>query len=211
MIGNSNDETNLPHKLLLTDTQVLKIGKAFANGLSANIKFSKSQLPKIVRLEGVLCYIPIFGNILSSVAKKRTDIARNLGKKLLDKQIDRFNKEYITGSGITLTNYEIKDIMKVIKSLENRGIWLKGTTRKITSQEGGFLNFYRPLITAGIPLMKSILTPLAESFFLPFRLSTGMLAADAAIQKKIHRSGTTLLIISNEEMKDILKMVKSLE
>ena len=122
MTGNSNDETNLPHKLLLTDTQVLKIGKAFANGLSANIKFSKSQLPKIVQLEGVLCYIPIFGNILSSVAKKGTDIARNLGKKLLDKQIDRFNKEYITGSGITLTNYKIKDIMKVIKSLENRRI-----------------------------------------------------------------------------------------
>ena len=34
--------------------------------------------------------------------------------------------------------------MKVIKSLENRGILLKGTTRKITSQEGGFLNILRP-------------------------------------------------------------------
>ena len=37
--------------------------------------------------------------------------------------------------------------MKVIKSLENRGILLKGTTRKITIQEGGFLNFLRPLMT----------------------------------------------------------------
>ena len=44
----------------------------------------------------------------------------------------------ITGSGITLTNKEIKDIIKVIKSLENRGISLKGTTRKITSQKGRF-------------------------------------------------------------------------
>ena len=35
MIGNSNDETNFLHELLLTDT------KAFANGLSTNIKFSK--------------------------------------------------------------------------------------------------------------------------------------------------------------------------
>ena len=33
------------------------------------------------------------------------------------------------GSGITLTNNEMKDIIKVIKSLENRGILLKGTTR----------------------------------------------------------------------------------
>ena len=42
LIRNSNDETNFPHKLLLTDTQVSKICKAFANGLSANIKFSKT-------------------------------------------------------------------------------------------------------------------------------------------------------------------------
>ena len=41
----------------------------------------------------------------------------------------------VFGIGITLTNNEIKDIMKVIKSLENRGILSKGTTRKITSQE----------------------------------------------------------------------------
>ena len=39
-----------------------------------------------------------------------------------------------------MTNNEIKDIMKVIKSLDNRTISLRGTTRKITSQEGGFLN-----------------------------------------------------------------------
>ena len=40
--------------------------------------------------------------------------------------------------------------MKVIKFLENRGILLKETTRKITSHEGGFLNFLTPLITAEI-------------------------------------------------------------
>ena len=41
LIGNSNDETNFIHKLLLNDTQVSKICKAFANGSSANIKYSK--------------------------------------------------------------------------------------------------------------------------------------------------------------------------
>ena len=41
MIGNSNDETNFPHKLLLTDTQVSSASTAFPNGSSANIKFSK--------------------------------------------------------------------------------------------------------------------------------------------------------------------------
>ena len=48
------------------------------------------------------------------------------------------NKEYITGSGIALANNEIKDIMKVIRSLENRGNLLKGTTRRIACEEGGF-------------------------------------------------------------------------
>ena len=115
-------------------------------------------MSKTVQLGGAFHDICIFGNILSSVAKKGTDLARDLGKNFLYKQIDMFNKEYITGSGITLTNNEIKDIIKVIKSLENREILLKGTTTKITSQEGGFLNFLRPLMTAGLPLMKRLLT-----------------------------------------------------
>ena len=53
------------------------------------------------------------------------------------------------GSGITVTNSEITDIMKVIKYLENRGVLLKGTATEITIQEGGFLNFVRPLMAAG--------------------------------------------------------------
>ena len=49
LMGNSNDETNFPHKLLLTDTQVSEICKAFTNGSSANIKFSKTQLSKMIQ------------------------------------------------------------------------------------------------------------------------------------------------------------------
>ena len=40
-------ENNFPHKLLLTNTQVSKLRKAFANNSSANIKLSKTQLHKI--------------------------------------------------------------------------------------------------------------------------------------------------------------------
>ena len=46
MIGNSNDETNFPDTLLLTKPKVLRLGKAFANNSSANIKLSKNQLHK---------------------------------------------------------------------------------------------------------------------------------------------------------------------
>ena len=48
LIGNSNDETDFPRKILLTDTQVSKIHKAFANGSSTNIKFLKTQLSKMI-------------------------------------------------------------------------------------------------------------------------------------------------------------------
>ena len=47
MVGNSNDETNFPHKLLLTNTQIFKLRKAFGNGSSANITLLKTQLHKI--------------------------------------------------------------------------------------------------------------------------------------------------------------------
>ena len=48
LIEHSNNETNFPHKIFLTDTQVLKIRKAFAKGSTANIKFSKTKLSKII-------------------------------------------------------------------------------------------------------------------------------------------------------------------
>ena len=79
-------------------------------------------------------------------------------------------------------------------------------------------------MTAGLPLMKGALIPLAKSVLLPSGLSAGMSAANAAIQKKkkkkkIHRLGhlseissrTTELIISNEQMEDIMKIVKLFE
>ena len=102
------------------------------------------------------------------------------------------------GLGITLTNNEIKDIIKVIKYLENRGILSKKTNRKIASQEGEFLNFLKLLMTADLPLMKSILTPLAKNVLIIFELIAAV-ASDAA------------LIISNEEMEDITKIIKSFE
>ena len=66
-------------------------------------------------------------------------------------------------------------------------------------------------MAAGLRLMKSVLTPSAKNILLSLGLSAGMSAADASIQKKIYESGTAALIISNEEMVDIMKMANSLE
>ena len=46
VVGNSNNETNFSHKLLLTNRQILSLRKAFANHTSVDIKLSKAQLTK---------------------------------------------------------------------------------------------------------------------------------------------------------------------
>ena len=68
-----------------------------------------------------------------------------------------------------------------------------------------------PLLKPGLPLMKNILKPLAKSVLIPLGLTAVALATDAAIYKKMFGSGTTTLIISNKEMNDILKIIKSFE
>ena len=120
----------------------------------------------------------------------------------VNNKLNELNKKFTTseGSGMMLTNNEIKDI-KVIMSL--------GTTKKNSSQEGRFLNFLRSLMTVGLPLMKNVLTPLAKSVSIPPGLTAAASATDAAIQKKIFASGITL-VISNEEIDDIKEKIKSL-
>ena len=48
VISNSNDQSNSPHKIFLTDSQVSRLHKPFANHSSANTKLSKPQLSKAV-------------------------------------------------------------------------------------------------------------------------------------------------------------------
>ena len=100
MVGNSNDNTNFPHELLLTNRQVANIRKAFANHLSTDIKLSKTQLSKMI-------------------------------------------------------------------------------------QSGGFIGrLLGPLLKTGLPLMKSVIKPLAKSVLIPLGLTAAASAADAGIHKK---------------------------
>ena len=82
-------------------------------------------------------------------------------------------------------------------------------------QSGGFLGrLLGPLLKTGLPLMKIVIKPLAKSALIPLGLTAAALAEDVGIHKKIlgsdHDNSTTL-IISNDEIDDILKIVKSLE
>ena len=64
MVGNSNDNTNFPHELLLTNRQVANIRKAFANHSSIDIKLSKTQLSKMMQSGGFLGRL--FGPLLKT-------------------------------------------------------------------------------------------------------------------------------------------------
>ena len=59
--------------------------------------------------------------------------------------------------------------------------------------------------------MKNVLETLAKSVLIPLGLTTAASTTDAAIHKKVFWAGFTKLIISNEEMNDLMKIVKSLE
>ena len=80
-------------------------------------------------------------------------------------------------------------------------------------QSGGWLGkLLGPLLKTGLPLMENVLTPLAKSALIPLGLTAAAPVADAGIHKKILGSGGhTTLIISNKDMDDLIKIVKSLE
>ena len=80
-------------------------------------------------------------------------------------------------------------------------------------QSGGFLGILLgPLLKTGLPLIKRAIKPLAKSVLIHLGLTTAASAADAEIHKKILGSGhNTTLIISNDEMNDIIEIVKNLE
>ena len=62
-----------------------------------------------------------------------------------------------------------------------------------------------------MPLIGNILKPLAKSTLIPLGLTAAAAATDAAIRKKMFGSGNTILIISDKEVHDIVKIIKSLE
>ena len=79
-------------------------------------------------------------------------------------------------------------------------------------QFGGFLGrFLGPLLKTGLPLIKNVIKPLAQSVLIPLGLTTATSAADAGIHKKILGSGNTVLMISNEERNHIIKIIEALE
>ena len=79
-------------------------------------------------------------------------------------------------------------------------------------QSGGFLGrLLGPLLKTGLSLIGNVLKSSVKIALIPLGLTTATSATDAAIHKKMFRFGFPTPIISNEEMNDIMKIVKSLE
>ena len=87
MIGNSDDKTNFPHKLLLTNRQVANLRKAFANYTSTDIKLSKTQLSKMIQSGGFL------GKLLGALLKT--------GLPLMKSAIQPLSKSVLIPLGLT--------------------------------------------------------------------------------------------------------------
>ena len=81
MIGNSDDQTNFPHKLLLTNRQVANLLQAFANHLSTGVKLSKPQLSKMIQSGEFLCRLP--GPLLKKGLPLIKNVIKPLAKSVL--------------------------------------------------------------------------------------------------------------------------------
>ena len=152
-IKNFNKDEH-PRELLLTTRQNTKLRNALNNNLATDIKLSKAQIKKIIQSGGFL------GKLLSKLAGPLMKIAMSLGVTAAMSAIDGSIQKKIHGSGVKLIIEQeyLKDIMKIIKALENSGILLKGVTKKIENetkeQKGGFLSML--LGTLGASLLGNL-------------------------------------------------------
>ena len=147
-------------------------------------------------------------NKLKSATKNETKVVLRLSSNMISNSNDETNfpHEFI------LTNTQVANLRKAFANNSSTDIKLSKTQLSKMIQSGGFLDrLLGPLLKIGLPLLKNVIIPLAKSVLIALVLTAVTSAADAEIHKKILGSGTTTLIISNDEMKDIIKTVKSLE
>ena len=136
---------------------------------SLNIKLSNSQLSK-----------------LKSAIKNETDVVLRLSSNMIGKSDDNTNFPH----KLLLTNRQVANLRKSFAKNTSTDIKLSKTQLSKIIQSGGFLGKHlRPLLRSRLPLMKSVIKPLAKSVLVPLGLTAAASAADAGIHKKILGSG----------------------
>ena len=113
---------------------------------------------------------------------------------------------------LLLTTRQITKLRNAFNNNMSTNLKLSGAQISKIIESGGFLGrLLGPLLKTGLPLIKNVIKPLAKSVLISLGLTAAASAADAGIHKKILGSGTATLIISNEEMNDVMRIVQALE
>ena len=129
---------------------------------SLNVKLSNSQLNK-----------------LKSAIKNETEIVLRLSSNMIGDNETNFPHELL------LTDRQISSLRKSFANNSSADIKLSKTQLSKMIQSGGFLGkLLGPLLKTGLPLIKSVIKPLAKSVLIPLGLTAAASAADAGIHKK---------------------------
>ena len=158
---------------------------------SLNTKLSNSQLNK-----------------LKSAIKNETEVVLRLSPNMISDSNDKTSFLH----ELLLTERQVSSIRKAFANNSTANITFLKTKLSKMKESGRFLGkLIGPLLKTRSPLIKNVITPFAKSVLIPLRLTAAASAADLGIHKKILGSGNTTLFISNNDMEDLIKIVKSLE
>ena len=131
---------------------------------SLKVKLSNSQLNK-----------------LKSAIKNETDVVLRISSNMVANSNDNINFPH----ELLLTNRQVANIRKAFAKNTSTDIKLSKTQLSKMIQSGGFPGrLLGPLLKTGLPLIKSVIKPLAKSVLIPLRLTAAASAADAGIHKK---------------------------
>ena len=146
-------------------------------------------------------------NLTDSQLKKLKNAIKNKNGTTIRLGNENFNKNELIHESY-LTERQIKKLIGKIENNMSTDIKLsKAQINKIIKEGGNLgrllMNFLPRLIKPTISIRKNILAPLG--------LSAAMSATDAAFQKNMYRSGNKTLIISNNDLNDLIKIATALE
>ena len=129
---------------------------------SLNVKLSNSQLNK-----------------LKSAIKNETEVVLRLSSNMIGDNESNFPHKLL------LINRQVSNLRKAFTNYLSANIKLSKTQLSKMIQSGGFLGrLLGPLLKTGLPLIKNVIKPLANSVLIPLGLTAAASAADAEIHKK---------------------------
>ena len=135
---------------------------------SLNVKLSNSQLSK-----------------LKSAIKNETDVVLRLSSNMIGNTDDNTNFPH----ELLLTNRQVANLRKAFAKITSTDIMLSKTQLSKMIQSGAFLGrLLGPLLRTGLPLMKSVIKPLAKIVLVPL----GLIAAASAVDAGIHKKNLTI-------------------